>query len=484
MNKRLVTYVLGFVLIIEGIAMQLPSLTALYYSEPDGFYFLFIGTALIVLGSAVVLILKNRKSNTMKLRDGFAATSLGWILLSVCGALPFYLSGSIPNFIDAFFETVSGFTTTGASILSDVESLSRCMLMWRSFIIWIGGMGVIVFLLALIPNIAGSQSIALMKAESPGPVVGKFSPKLRTTAMTLYGIYIVLTLIQIILLLCGGMSVFDSLNTAFSTAGTGGFSVKNTSIAAYDSIYLQSVVTVFMLLFSLNFSFYVLLIYRKFKSAFLIEEIRWYAIIVVVSSVLIAVNISGQYDSPLRAVHDSLFQVSSIISSTGFSNTDFDQWPVFSKSLILILMCIGACAGSTGGGFKVSRVIMLFKQLKKEFALILHPKNIKSVKMDEKSIKHETMRSVTAFLAVYLIIIVVSFLIISLDKGDITTNIASVFTTINNTGPGLSMTGPTQNFGWMSSLSKLTLSFNMLAGRLEFFPLLILFYPKTWVKNR
>lgn len=396
MNKRIIVYILGWVLVIEGAAMQIGTVTSLVYGENECLYFLIIGALSALVG---VLAIKIKKPQNMVLyqKSGYAATALSWVVLSLVGCLPFWISGEIPLFIDALYETVSGFTTTGATILSNVEGLSKGMLMWRSFLNWLGGMGVIVFLLAIIPKLGGQQNIYLMKAESPGPIVGKAVPHMRKYAALLYGIYLGMTVIEIILLLCGGMSFFDSINISFATAGTGGFGVRNANIAAYDSYYLQTVIAIFMLLFSINFTFYILLITRKFRQAFKLEELWVYIAIVAAAITIIAVNISSMYPTAYDAFHQSLFYVSSIISTTGFGIGDVNQWPMLSKCVIIIITFIGAMAGSTGGGFKVSRILILGKEVKKEFALLVHPKNVKAVKLDGKTIDHNVMRTTSMF---------------------------------------------------------------------------------------
>lgn len=482
MNKRIIVYILGWVLVIEGAAMQIGTVTSLVYGENECLYFLIIGALSALVG---VLAIKIKKPQNMVLyqKSGYAATALSWVVLSLIGCLPFWISGEIPLFIDALYETVSGFTTTGATILSNVEGLSKGMLMWRSFLNWLGGMGVIVFLLAIIPKLGGQQNIYLMKAESPGPIVGKAVPHMRKYAALLYGIYLGMTVIEIILLLCGGMSFFDSVNTSFATAGTGGFGVRNANIAAYDSYYLQTVIAIFMLLFSINFTFYILLITRKFRQAFKLEELWVYIAIVAAAITIIAVNISSMYPTAYDAFHQSLFYVSSIISTTGFGIGDVNQWPMLSKCVIIIITFIGAMAGSTGGGFKVSRILILGKEVKKEFALLVHPKNVKAVKLDGKTIDHNVMRTTSMFLVVYIAIFFISLLILAIENKDFMTIFTAVAANLNNTGPGLGEVGPVGNFANFSVVSKLVLIFDMLAGRLELFPLLLLFSPKAWKKS-
>lgn len=480
MNKRIIIYILGWVLIVEALAMQIGTITSLIYGEHEAIYFSLIGLASALLGILAITV-KKPQNMVLYQKAGFAATGLSWIMFSLVGCLPFWLSGEIPSFIDAFFETASGITTTGASILTNIEGLSHGMLIWRSFLNWLGGMGVIVFLLALIPKLGGQQNIFLMKAESPGPIIGKAVPKMRNYALMLYAIYIALTVIEFILLLCGGMGVFDAINTSFATAGTGGFSIRNSGIAAYDSYYLQTVIAVFMLLFGLNFSFYLLLIARKFNQAFKIEEVWVYLGIIAVSTAIIAINISSMY-SPYDAFHQSFFYVASLITTTGFGLTDVNEWPELSKAVIVIITFIGATAGSTGGGFKISRLVLLFKEVKKEFTLLVHPRNVKTVKMDGKAVTHDVMRTTSVYLVVYIGIFALSYLLVSIDNKDFITSFTSVASALNNTGPGLGAVGPVGNFSDFSILSKSVFIFDMIAGRLELFPILLLFSPSAWKK--
>lgn len=481
MNKRSIIYILGWVLIVEAVAMQIGTITSLIYGEKEAWYFVLTGVVSAILG---VLAIKVKKPKNMVLyqKAGFASTALSWILLSLVGCMPFWLSGEIPSFIDAFYETVSGITTTGATILNDVEALSKGMLMWRSFLHWLGGMGVIVFLLAIIPKLGGQQNIFLMKAESPGPIIGKAVPRMRNYATMLYGIYIILTALEFILLLFGGLNVFEAINTSFSTAGTGGFGIYNSNAAAFDSYYVQTVIAVFMLLFGINFSVYLCLIARKFKQSLKFEELWIYLGIVAVSTAIIAFNISSIY-KPYDAFHQSFFYVSSIISTTGFGLTDVNKWPELSKTVIIILTFIGASAGSTGGGFKISRIILLFKEVRKEFSLLVHPRNVKLVKMDGKTVNHDIMRTTSMYLVLYIGVFAISFLLVSIDNMDFTTSFTAVAANLNNTGPGLGAVGPVGNYADFSILSKIVFIFDMLAGRLEIYPLLLLFAPSAWKKS-
>jgi trk system potassium uptake protein TrkH len=401
--------------------------------------------------------------------------------MSIFGCVPFYLTKEIPSFTDALFETISGFTTTGASILSNVEALSHCSLLWRSFTHWIGGMGVLVFLLAILP-LTGGSNMNLMRAESPGPSVGKLVPKMRYSARILYLIYFGMTLIEIILLILGKMPVFDAITTGFGTAGTGGFGIKNDSMAGY-SVYIQWVVTVFMILFGVNFNAYYLLLFGKVKKALKFEEVRHYFFIILIAIVVIFINIFRLYGSAWEALTKASFQVASIISSTGYSTADFDLWPETSKTILIMLMFIGACAGSTGGGIKVSRFMILYKSVRRELYTYIHPKSVKRITIDQKAIEPEIVRSINAYFVTFLTIFAASVFVLSFDSTDLVTDFTGVLAAINNIGPGLGAVGPSQNFGLFSPVSKYVLMFDMLAGRLELFPLLLLFYPTIW-KNR
>lgn len=473
----MISYVLGWILVFESIFMIVPSIAALVFGEAALFAFLI--TAGICLLCGIPLIVKKPLNMRLYSREGNVIVALSWIVLSIFGSLPFLLSGAIPSWIDAVFETVSGFTTTGASILSDVEQLPKSLLLWRSFTHWVGGMGVLVFIMAFL-SLSGGQNMHIMRAESPGPSVSKLVPKIRTTAVLLYAIYFVLTLAEFLLLLCGKMTVFEALNTAFATAGTGGFGIYNSSMGSF-SPYLQIVVTVFMILFSINFNSYFFLIRRKFREAFN-TELRFFFLIVAASIVMITLNILRLYPSFETAFLDSSFTVASIISTTGFSTADFNEWPALSKSILVLLMFIGACAGSTGGGIKVSRIVILFKTMARELLTAVHPKQVKKIKMNAHPIEQEVVRSVNVYMIAYLLLFALSVVVISFDNRDMTTNFTAVTAAINNIGPGLAGVGPTSNFGFFSPLSKLTLIFDMLAGRLELFPMLLLFTPATWKK--
>lgn len=478
MNYAIIRYILGWILNFEAAFMLLPCIVALIYGESQGWSFVI--TIILCLAVGILLMRKAPKNKVFFAREGFVAVALSWVVLSVAGALPFIISGSIPNVVDALFETISGFTTTGASILSDVESLSHCILFWRSFTHWIGGMGVLVFVLAILP-MNGGYHMNLMKAESPGPSVGKLAPKVKTTAKILYGIYIAMTLLEVILLLLGQMPLFDALTTSFGTAGTGGFGIKNNSIAGYSS-YLQVIITIFMILFGINFNFYFFFLVRKPKQAFKMEEVRYYLGIIFVTTTIITVIVASHYDTIADALRHAAFQVASIITTTGFATTDFNLWPQVPKTILVLLMFVGACAGSTGGGMKVSRFVILMKTVGKELKQFVHPKNIKKIQMDGRVIEHEVVRSVNVFLVSYVMIFAFSVLIIGFDDKDLITNFTAVAATFNNIGPGLELVGPTENFGIFSSGAKIVLMFDMLAGRLEIFPLLLLFVRDTWKK--
>jgi len=478
LNHRIITYTLGWVLNIEGVCLLLPLICSLIYKDSCSLLFLLCAGLCLVCG--VALSLRQPKKKAMYAKEGFVIVALSWIVMSIFGALPFYLSGYIPNYIDALFETVSGFTTTGASVLSDVEALPKSLLFWRSFTHWIGGMGVLVFLVAILP-LSGGGNMHLIKAESPGPAVSKLVPKVKSSAKILYGIYIIFTLLEVIFLLFGGMTLFEAFTLSFGTAGTGGFGLLNSSIGEYSS-YVQIVITVFMIIFGIDFSLYYLILLRRFKTAVKSEELRAYIGIIALSVILITVNCRGLYESLFEAVKHSAFQVSSIITTTGFSTVDFDLWPSFSKTILVMLMFCGACAGSTGGGIKVSRLLILFKSICREIRIAAHPRMTKKITVNGRVVEHETVRNINVFLAVYIVIFFASLLIISLDNFGFTTNFTAVAAAFNNIGPGLAEVGPTRNFSLYSPLSTLILTFDMLAGRLEIFPLLVMLSPYTWKK--
>lgn len=477
MNKSIVLHFIGWILVVEAILMSSSLIVALIYKESSGYAFLITIGLCVLIG--IPLILVKPKSTRFFAKEGFVTVALGWIVLSLFGALPFYISQEIPHYYDAVFEIVSGLTTTGSSILSDVEALSYCMLFWRSLSHWIGGMGVLVFVLAILP-MAGGNSIHVMRAESPGHSVEKMVPRIRSSSKKLYTIYFAMTIIMIIILLIGKMPLFDALILTFGSAGTGGFSIKNSGLADY-SYFQQTVITIGMFLFGVNFNFYYVLLLGKIRSAFKMEEVRWYFIIYSSAIVLISLNVGG-FKGFFPAIHHSAFQVSSIMTTTGYATVNFNYWPAFSKAILVILMFIGACGGSTGGGIKVSRVVILFKTIGKELSYLIHRRSVKVLKFDDKKIEHETMRSINIYLVSYLFIFTSSVLIVSLDNLDLTSTFTAVAATFNNIGPGLEVVGPYGNFGGFSILSKIVMIFDMLFGRLEIFPMLLLFAPNTWRK--
>lgn len=479
MNGSIIRYILGYILKIESALLLLPCLTAVIYQEQEGFAYL--GVAAICLLIGVLATIKKPASFVFYQKEGCVATALSWIVMSIFGCLPFIFTGEIPSFTDALFETVSGFTTTGATILSDVEAVSRCSTLWRCFTHWIGGMGVLVFLLAIIPMSGGSH-INLMRAESTGASVGKLVPKVKYTARILYLIYIGLSALQFVLLLFGKMPVYDAICTTFGTAGTGGFGIKNDSIGSY-SPYIQWVVTIFMLLFGVSFNTYYYILYRNLKKAFSSDEVKYYFIIVAVAIAIIFFQIFHTTSGIEETLRQSSFQVASIISTTGFSTVDFAKWSQTAQVVLLSLMFIGSCAGSTAGGIKVSRIILLVRTVKKELNSFIHPKSIKKIKVDKKPVEHEVVRSVNVFFITFFLIFATSLFIISFNDLDFLSNFTAVAACINNIGPGLGAVGPTENFGFLPPLTKYVLIFDMLAGRLELFPLLILFHPAIWKES-
>lgn len=478
MNYPLLRYLFGMILLIVAAFLVLPLAVAVIYGESSGIYFLYTMIAAGLLGFLLTRFKPAKRD--MYAREGFVFTALAWVVISLIGAAPFTLSGQIPSYLDAVFETVSGFTTTGASILTDVEALDNGMLFWRSFTHWLGGMGILVFMLSLVNM--GGQANHLLRAESPGPTVSKMVPNMRKSAAILYGIYIVMTAVEVVLLLIGGMPLFDSLCTAFGTAGTGGFGIKNDSMASYSS-YIQNVCTVFMALFGVNFSCYYLLLLGNFRSVLKDEELRLYAGLFFGSILLISLNIHKMYPTIRETVRHAAFQVSSIMTTTGFATTDFDLWPVFSKTLLLVLMLIGACAGSTGGGLKCARLLLIFKSLRRSIRQVLHPQKVQVVRVNGKTVNEAVLESTNAYLAAYVLIIVLSTLVVSLDNFSILTNLSGVLACFNNIGPGLELVGPSCNFAGFSALSKLVLCGDMLAGRLEIFPMLVLLSRSTWFKR-
>ena len=479
MNYSIVLYILGCVLKFESAFLVLPALVGLIYREHASVSYLAVAVLCLILG--VLLTHKKPRSTNLYTREGFVAVALSWIIMSIFGAIPFVLTGDIPFYVDALFETISGFTTTGSSILTDVESISKASLFWRSFSHWIGGMGVFVFIMAILPMMGGS-TMNLMKAESPGPSVSKLVPHVKDTAKILYGIYIAITICEATILRALGMPLFDSLTTTFGTVGTGGFGIRNDSIAGYSPA-IQITITVFMILSGINYTAYFYILTGKIKELFKIEEVRWYLAIIFGSVAVITWNVRSLYPTFSETLRHAFFQVGSIITTTGFSTIDFNLWPALSKTLLVTLMFIGACAGSTSGGIKVSRILILLKTIRKELSLIIHPRQVKKIRMDGHPVDHETLRSANVFLVVYFVLLLTSMLLISVDEFDFSTNFTSVVTVLNNIGPGLNLVGPTQNFSIFSPFSKFVLMFDMLAGRLELFPMMILLMPSTWKRK-
>lgn len=472
----MIAYILGWIMKLEGLFMLIPVLVALIYREHNGMWFAIVAVCALVFGAVVTH--KKPESNVFYMREGCIATAMSWFIMSVIGCLPFFLSGEIPSFIDALFETVSGFTTTGSTILSDVESLSYCMLFWRGFTHWIGGMGVLVFLLAVI-QMTGGSNMNLLRAESPGPAVGKLVPRMMHTARILYVIYLGMTVILFVLLVCGKMSIFESLTTAFSTAGTGGFGIRNDSLASC-SPYIQWVVTIFMILFGVNFNAFYFLLLRKWKLLLHMEEVWAYFGVIVAAILIIMTNTYGWVGNVMENLRNTSFQVGSIITTTGFMTVDFDQWPSLSRYVMLFLMMIGACAGSTGGGMKVSRFLLSVKSALRELNSYLFPKSIKKIKMDGKTVDEEAIRGINVYFTAYMLLVILSTFLVCIDGTDLVSGFSSVLGTFNNIGPGLAKYGPACNFGVASTFSKCVYIFDMLAGRLEIFPVLILLYPPSW----
>ena len=476
MNIRMILYILGWVLCIESLFLCLPLITGLLYGEAVWSAYAIVAGFSLVAG--VVLRQLRPKNTAFYAREGFTTVALSWTVMGLVGALPFVLGGEVPSYVDAVFETVSGFTTTGATILSDVETLSHASLLWRSTTHWVGGMGVLVFVLAIIP-LVGGHSIYLLRAESPGPSVGKLGPHMKDTAVILYTIYIALTVLEMTILLFGGMTWFEAINTAMSTAGTGGFGFLNDSMASF-SPFIRATVAVFMLLFGVNFNLYYCVYARRPRDFFKSEELWVYVGIAMISTFVITGNILSIEGNLPDALNHAFFQVATIMSTTGFSTADFNQWPELSRMILVALMFVGGSAGSTAGGMKVSRIILLFKSVRREFKLMVHPRAVGVIHFEGKRVQHEVTRSVNMFFITYIGLVVLSVLVLSLDQFDFTTNFTATVATLSNVGPGLGAVGPMGNFGDFSVLSKLLLTFNMLAGRLELFPMLLLFMPSTW----
>lgn len=481
MNRKMVFHICGQMMLLEAVLMLLPLVTALFYGEKC--VFSFVASMGIALALGAVMMLANKPKDTVIYsREGFCITALTWVIFSLVGSLPFVISGEIPSFVDAFFETVSGFTTTGASILRDIESMSKGLLMWRSFTHWVGGMGILVMVMAVLP-MTTDRSIHIMRAEMPGPIVGKLVPRVRQTAKILYVIYIGLTLLQIALLLAGGMNLFEAMIHTFGTAGTGGFSCNSDSIAGY-SPYIQWVITIFMFIFGINFNLYYLALIRRFKSVFTSEELWAYTGIVAVSVAAVAINIRPLYESLGETLRYAAFQVMTIVSTSGFATADFNLWPQLSRSILCLLMFIGACAGSTAGGLKVSRVVMLFKAVKRELKKMLHPRSVSAVRFEGKPLEDSTLSGVCIYFAFYMAITLGVFLLISFEPFDFETKFTSVLACFNNVGPGLGAVGPIGNYADYTAFSKIVLSVSMLLGRLEIYPIIFLLSPSVWFRKR
>ena len=479
MNISIILYTLGRVLAIESAFMVLPGIVAIIYRENN--WWTYFVVALIGMLAGLLISLKKPKNTQFFAKEGFASVGLAWFLISLTGALPPFISREIPNYIDAVFEMSSGFTTTGATILTDVEAMSHATLFWRSFSHWIGGMGIFVFLLAVMPMVGG-VNMHLLRAESPGPVVGKLVPKMKDSSQILYFIYILLTLVQIISLWIMGMSFFEAVCTSFATAGTGGFGVYNSSIANFSTL-IKWDITIFMILYGINFNVYFLILARKFKNIFKIEEVRTYLIVIVVSVAVITLNIFKTYDTFGGALTDAAFQVASIITTTGFATCDFNLWPALSKTILVLLMITGACAGSTGGGLKFSRVLILIKAVRQEINSFIHPRSVKAVGMDDRTVDKTVVKSVCVYAVLFALIYFGSVFIVSIDKYDMVTNFTAVLATMNNVGPGFEVVGATGNYAGFNYLSKIVFIFDMLAGRLELYPILLLFVPMMWKKH-
>ena len=478
MKTKVVLHTVGQIVLIEAGLLIIPIVVGLIYHEQASVR-AFLITVLITAAAGWILSLIKPGKSSIYAREGFAITGLSWIMLSFFGCLPFVISRQIPGFIDAFFETVSGFTTTGSSILTDIEALDNAMLFWRSFTHWVGGMGILVFSMIIIP-LGGKRSMHILRAEAPGPSSSKLVPKMRDTAVILYGIYFAMSALLVVLLLAGGMPLFDCLINAFGTAGTGGFSNHGASIGFYDSEYFETVIGIFMLLFGVNFNLYYLIFLRRARIALKSEELHWYLGIVAFAVITIAANINSLYGSLHQAVRHSFFTVASIITTTGFGTMDFDQWPQYSRTLLVLLMFIGACAGSTGGGLKVSRVMLLLRTARRSMRRMIHSRSVESIRFDGRIIEEDTLNTCLIYLAIYCLVTIASVVLVSLNNFSFETNVTGVIACINNIGPGLGMVGPTGNFAAFSGLSKLVLAFDMLAGRLELFPVLFLFSVRTW----
>ena len=475
MNYRMIARILGMVLLILAALLVLPLIAGLCYGENVLNFAVTIAAAAALGG---IFMLFKPKNRDIYAREGFTAVGLSWILMSLIGALPFVISGDIPSYVDALFETVSGFTTTGSTLLTDVEAMSRGCMFWRMFTHWIGGMGVLVFIMAVLP-MSGEHSMHIMRAEIPGPVVGKLVPRARKTAAILYIIYMGLTAIETVFLLCGGMSFYDAMLHAFATAGTGGFSTRGAGIAAFDSLYIEVVISVFMLLFAVNFNLYFLLLMGRVRDVLKNQELRCFGVFVAFSMLTVAWNISGQYGGFAEALRYSSFTVASLVSSTGFGT----QWPQYSQWLLVIIMFVGACAGSTGGGLKLSRVMMLLKAAFSDMRRVIWPRRVSRLQMEGQRVEQTVIRAVFSYSTLYMLLVLAGTLLISFDGFDTATNFTAALTCLSNMGPGLGLIGPAGNFSIFSDLSKLLMSFLMLAGRLELYPILVLFFPSVWKRS-
>ncbi len=479
MNLSIIRRILGYVLVLESALLLAPWIISIIYHEEQGYAYIIVAGICLAVGGA--LAIPKPKKTVFYLKEGCVATALSWIVLSLFGCLPFLITKEIPSFTDALFETVSGFTTTGSSILDDVEALSHTALLWRSLTHWIGGMGVLVFIMAVVP-LAGGSNINLMKAESPGPSVGKLVPKMKETARWLYVIYLVITVLEFIFLAVGKMPLFDALCTSIATAGTGGFGIKADSLASY-SPYVQWVVAIFMIFFGINFNLYYFLLLRQVKKALAIEEVRYYIGAILAATAVVTLNTLHLFSNVSDAIRTAAFQVSSLMTSTGFTTYDYDAFPSLSKTIFLLLMTVGACSGSTGGGTKISRFVIMSKTLVKEFHSYVHPKSVKKIKMDGNTLSDNLVRSTSMYFFAFVIIFIVSLLLVSIEGNDYATNFSAVLATINNIGPGMNMAGPSESFSFFTPLSKYVFIFDMLAGRLEVFPVLMLFNPRVWIKR-
>jgi len=479
MNYGVVRYILGWILMSESGFLLVPCVVGLIYNESEFSGFLITSVICLVFG--ILLIIRKPKKGGLYLKEGYFVVALGWILMSLFGAIPFVITGEIPHYMDAVFETASGFTTTGATIIEDLGVMSHASLFWRSFQHLLGGMGVFVFLSALLPMLGGN-SMNLMKAESTGPSIDKLVPRLKDTAKILYSLYLGMATLEAVILMICGLNLFESLTLTFGTVGTGGFGIVNESIAGY-SPSVQWVITIFMVMSGINYNLYFLLLMRKFKNALKMEEVRLYLATFLVSTAIIAFNVHKIYETFGDTVRHSAFQVATLLTSTGYATVDFDTWPEFSKTILIMVMVMGACAGSTGGGLKMSRILIMFKSIRKQIQIFIHPRAIKKIKMDGNTLDHDVVRSTNAYICVFVIIFAVSVLLISVDEHDFTTNFTAVLACFNNMGPGFNKVGPTCNYAFFSDFSKLILIFDMLAGRLELFPMLLLITPRSWRKH-